>query len=74
MACGILQQVIFRWLSQSTVIVSNNLEARSIHRIKQQLGGNANLQDKIEIGRQCQTFKKLINSWVVVPIHGNVNK
>ena len=42
MTDGILQEVIFGWLCQSTVFVSNNLAARIIDIIKQQLGGNVN--------------------------------
>ena len=43
MTCEILQ-VIFWWLCQSTVNVSN-WEARPIHKIKQELGGNAKPQE-----------------------------
>ena len=40
--CGILQQVIFGWLCQSTIIASNNWVAMPIHRkSNEHLGGNA---------------------------------
>ena len=57
MTCGILQ-VIFGWLCQSTIIVSNNLEARPIHRINQKLGGNADpSRNKSIVVWLCQSME-----------------